>query len=75
MVWTPTVLNEVLHVACPLLSAWVAHPAMALPPSKNATEPVGVPVPGGTGATVAVMVTGCPVCGEAGDTDAVVVVL
>jgi hypothetical protein len=31
-----------------------------VPPSKNSTDPVAVPAPGATGATVAVNVTDCP---------------
>jgi len=44
-------------------------------PSRNVTVPVGVPVPGGTTATVAVKVTDCPKTGGLADEATVVVVL
>ena len=51
----------------------IAEP-MALPLSKNWTDPVAVPAPGETGATVAVKVTDCPKSeGFTEDVNAVVV--
>ena len=50
----PTAKEDVVNVATPLLSVPVP---MGLPPSRNVTVPVGVPVPGATGETVAVKVT------------------
>ena len=44
-------------------------------PSRNVTVPVGVPVPGGTTATVAVNVTDCPNTDGLADDATVVVVL
>ncbi|OSY39993.1 hypothetical protein BG653_05637 [Streptomyces platensis] len=35
-------------------------------PKSTVTVPVGVPAPGGTGATVAVRVTGCPTTAGSG---------
>ena len=49
-----------------VIAAEVAEPAdsVTVPrevtPSKNSTDPVAVPTPGETGATVAVNVTDCP---------------
>ena len=34
------------------LSGWAVQPLMAVPPSKNSTAPVGVPVPGAVTVTV-----------------------
>ena len=44
------------------------------PPSRNMTDPVGVPVPGATGVTVAVNVTGTPAAAEFAELVTVVVV-
>jgi hypothetical protein len=52
----PAARAEVMKVAWPELS--MPDPMLTLP-SKNTTEPVGVPVPD-VGATVAVNVTACP---------------
>ena len=57
MVCGPAARAEVVNVATPPLS--VPEP-IGLPPSRNVTDPDGVPVPGATAATVAVKVTGCP---------------
>src|SRR5712692_3094317 len=46
-----------LRVAVPLTSGAVPT---VIPPSLNATVPVGTPVAGATGLTVAVSVTACP---------------
>ncbi len=43
-------------------------------PSKNCTVPVGTPVPGAIGATVAVSVTDCPKTDGLGDEERAVVV-
>src|SRR5690349_23424789 len=58
MVLLPVASVEVLKEATPLLltGTW----ARMLLPFWNVTMPVGVPVPGGTAATVAVKVTDCP---------------
>ena len=53
----PTAKADVVNVASPPLSVPVP---MGLPPSRKVTVPVGVPVPGGTGETVAVKVTDWP---------------
>ena len=67
--WLPPARAEVVNVATP--PANVPEP-IALPPSRKVTDPVGVPVPGGTAVTVAVNVTGWPT--TEGFTDAVTVV-
>ena len=54
MVWLPTLRVEMLKVATPPLSVPVP---IVVAPSRKFTVPVGVPVPGATGATVAVNVT------------------
>ena len=54
---------EVVSVACPLPSS--TPEPMLVTPSKKFTVPVGVPVAGGTGATVAVNVTAAPDATEA----------
>src|SRR5215813_482840 len=58
MVLLPAASVEVLKEATPLLlrGTW----AKTLLPCWKVTWPVGVPVPGGTAATVAVKVTDCP---------------
>src|SRR5215510_4574818 len=58
MVLLPSPNVEVLKEATPLLlrETW----ARMLLPCWKVTCPVGVPVPGGTAATVAVKVTDCP---------------
>ena len=53
----PAARAEVVNVATPPLS--VPEP-IGLPPSRNVTDPVGVPVPGATAVTVAVNVTDWP---------------
>ena len=55
--WFPADRAEVVKVAMPPLSVPVP---IGLPPSRNVTVPVGVPVPGATGETVAVKVTDWP---------------
>ena len=72
MVWLPAASDEVVKVAVPLLFN-VAVPSWAAP-SENVTVPVGVPVPGGTGLTVAVKVTDCPTTDGFADDDTAVVV-
>jgi hypothetical protein len=49
---------EIVNVATPLAS--VAGAPVAVPFTENCTVPLGVPVAGGTGATVAVNVTASP---------------
>ncbi|MFI1538650.1 hypothetical protein [Streptomyces anandii] len=49
---------------------WVGDPS----PKSKTTVPVGVPAPGATGATTAVMVTGWPTTDGSGDDDTTVVV-
>src|SRR5580700_3328229 len=62
MVSAPAATNVVSHVAISApVTACVAHPAMIVPPSRNATVPVGAPDPGATTLTVAAMATVCPV--------------
>lgn len=53
----PMAKAEVVKVTTPPLSG---PDPIAMPPSRNVTVPVGVPVPGATGAAVAVKVTDCP---------------
>ena len=57
MVCGPAARAEVVNVATPPLSV---PESIGLPPSRNVTDPVGVPVPGATAATVAVKVTDWP---------------
>src|SRR2546425_13845 len=56
-VWLPAAKVVVLNVACPALRLLVAS---AVVPSLKVTVPVGLPVPGATGATVAVNVIDWP---------------
>ena len=63
---------EVVNVATPPLSVPVP---MELPPSRNVTVPVAVPVPGATGETVAVKVTDWPMIDGFCDEVTLVVVL
>src|SRR5215467_13263042 len=58
MVLLPVASVEMLNEATPLLlrGTWARMPL----PCWKMTCPVGVPVPGGTAATVAVTVTDCP---------------
>ena len=58
IVWWPTESASVAKVATPPASS-VPVPSVVAP-SLNVTVPVGVPVPGGDGATVAVKVTDWP---------------
>ena len=60
-----------LKLALPLESVPVPS---RVAPSKNDTDPVGVPLPGDTGATVTVNATGWPNTLGFGDADRVVVV-
>src|SRR3954470_4085306 len=64
MVCVATVRSSVSHVAEPALSVWVLVPPLSqtsgFAPSKNCTEPVGVPGTNGVGLTVAVNVTLSP---------------
>lgn len=53
----PCASEEVVNVAFPLPSDIVCK---TVAPSLNVTEPAGVPLPGGTAATVAVSVTDWP---------------
>jgi hypothetical protein len=55
--WDPTASVDVANVATPPDSVPVPRVVV---PSRKVTVPVGVPVAGGTGATVAVNVTDCP---------------
>jgi hypothetical protein len=71
-VWLPTASAEVVNVACPPLSVPVP---IGLPPSKKVIVPVGVPVPGATGETVAVKATDWPKTEGFTDEVTVVVVL
>ena len=57
MLWLPTPRVEVLKAAVPPLSGAVPK---VVAPSLKVTVPVGVPVPGATGLTVAVKLTDCP---------------
>ena len=67
----PTIKVEVENVATPPLSGPVP---IVLPPSRNVTIPVGVPVPGALAESVAVNVIDCPnVDGFADDVMAAVV--
>ena len=61
-----------LKLALPLESVPVPS---KVAPSKNDTDPVGVPLPGDTGATVAENVTDWPNTLGFGDAESVVVVL
>jgi hypothetical protein len=58
MLCEPTVRPEVVYTAWPL-EGNATLPNVAAP-SKNATVPVGVPLPGGVTVTVAVNVTESP---------------
>ena len=58
MGWLPRESEEVVNVATP--EPLSAPNPMGLPPSRKTTDPVGIPVLGGTGETVAVKVTDCP---------------
>ena len=53
----PVARAVVANVAMPPLNVPVP---IGLPPSRNVTDPVGVPVPGATAVTVAVNVTDWP---------------
>jgi hypothetical protein len=65
-------VNEVVRVATPEPSS-TTEPSDVMP-SEKPTEPVGTPVPGATGATVAVKVTFSPMTdGLLDDVSAVVV--
>lgn len=55
--WVPTASDEVVNAAC--LFAFIVPVPIWVVPSRNATVPVGVPLPV-FGLTVAVKVTGCP---------------
>lgn len=55
--WVPGDRDEVVKVAAALLMVTVLS---AVLPSWNVTVPLGVPAPGGTGATLAVSETDCP---------------
>lgn len=68
----PVVKAEVANVATPPLRVPVP---IGLPASRNVTVPVGVPVAGATGETVAVKVTDCPRGAEFCDEVTVVAVL
>jgi hypothetical protein len=56
--WAPSARLEDVRLACPVPSKVTVPRAVA--PSKNWTEPAGVPVPGATAATAAVRVTDWP---------------
>ena len=58
MLWLPTLSAVVEHVALPVTSATFTQIGVA--PSLKVTVPVGVPVAGATGDTVAVKVTLLP---------------
>src|SRR5213596_4041289 len=61
-----------------MIDALPVEPSVAVPiavaPSRNVTAPVGTPVAGATGRTVAVSVTACPTVEGLGDAVRVVVV-
>ena len=67
-----TLEDIVLNVAVPAVR--IALPRVVVPSRKKVTEPVGVPVPGATGETVAVRIKGCPSTDGLGDETTVVVV-
>jgi hypothetical protein len=53
----PVVAYDTVHLAVSLpvpVRAEVVQPVMGVPPSKNSTLPVGIPVAGDVGVTVAV---------------------
>jgi len=56
--WLPTTNVDVASDALPLLRFTTPN---VVAPSMNVTVPVGTPVPGATGLTVAVSVTVCPI--------------
>ncbi|GAA5610959.1 hypothetical protein Spla01_02106 [Streptomyces platensis] len=66
MRWVPGLRLLVVTVAVPPTSGAVSVPPPP-PAMTKVTVPVGVPAPGATGATVAVMVTGCPKFEGSGD--------
>src|SRR5438874_878935 len=72
MEWLVTDRALVVKVACAPLMLVVAS---ELVPSLKVTFPVGVPLPGETGLTVAVNVTDCPNTDGLADEETVVVVL
>jgi len=55
--WLPGARDDVTKLAAALLMVTVLS---GVPPSLNVTVPVGVPVPGGIGVTVACKETDCP---------------
>jgi hypothetical protein len=54
----PICVNVAVSVAVPVADSGLVP--MVIVPLRNATEPVGVPAPGGVTVTVAVKVTACP---------------
>jgi len=70
--WLPAVSVETTIDAVPVAPS-VADPIVVVPSLKE-TEPVGTPVAGATGSTVAVSVTPCPAVEGLGVEDRVVVV-
>ena len=71
MLWFPTDKADDVKLPVPELSVMVPK---VLPLSMMLTEPVGVPMAGGTGATVTVKVTVCPNTEELVDSHSVVLV-
>ena len=58
MLWLPSErLQWVAKAATPFTKVWIPRTVV---PSRNVTEPVGVPAAGAAGDTVAVNVTGSP---------------
>ena len=57
-VWLATLRAAVVNVACPEVMVTLA--ARVVAPSVKVTVPLGVPAPGATALTTAVMVTLCP---------------
>src|SRR5438552_1359068 len=75
MLWLRTLKLDVAHVVVLAASACSPHPVIEPAPSLKFTEPVGVPTPGATAATVAVNVTLWPNTDGLADDVSVVVVL
>ena len=57
MEWVPTANDEIASEPDPVVSGAVPR---EVAPSKNSTEPVGVPAPGAVAVTVALKVVLCP---------------
>src|SRR4029453_11952275 len=70
MLWLPAGRAAGESAALPATSGTLPSSTI---PSKKSTEPVGVPLPGGAAATVAVNVTSCPVVEGLGERATLVV--